>query len=181
MRMMSIASGSSGNCIYVGSDNTHILIDAGVSRKRIVEGLHKADIDIKDISAILVTHEHSDHISGLGVVSRKDEVPIYASAGTIDGILAQSSIGKMPEGLCHSVEADRDFKINDLTVHPFRVSHDANEPYAYSVECDGHHMGVVTDLGKYDDYVISNMKNMEALLIEANHDVRMLQVGSYPY
>ena len=152
MRMMSIASGSSGNCIYVGSDNTHILIDAGVSRKRIVEGLHKADIDIKDISAILVTHEHSDHISGLGVVSRKDEVPIYASAGTIDGILAQSSIGKMPEGLCHSVEADRDFKINDLTVHPFRVSHDANEPYAYSVECDGHHMGVVTDLGKYDEY-----------------------------
>lgn len=181
MRMMSIASGSSGNCIYIGSDNTHILIDAGVSRKRIVEGLHKADIDIKDISAILVTHEHSDHISGLGVVSRKDEVPIYASAGTIDGILAQSSIGRMPEGLCHSVEADRDFKINDLTVHPFRVSHDANEPYAYSVECDGHHMGVVTDLGKYDDYVISNMKNMEALLIEANHDVRMLQVGSYPY
>ena len=75
MRMMSIASGSSGNCIYIGSDNTHILIDAGISRKRIIEGLKKADLSLSDISAVLVTHEHSDHISGLGVISRKEELP----------------------------------------------------------------------------------------------------------
>lgn len=180
MRIMSIASGSSGNCIYIGSDNTHILIDAGISRKRIAEGLKKAEVNLNDISAILVTHEHSDHIGGLGVVSRKDEIPIYASGGTVDGILS-SSLGEIPEGLLHTIKPDEDFVINDMTIHPFRVSHDANEPLAYSVSSGSHKIGVVTDLGKYDDYTISNMTGAEALLIEANHDVRMLQVGSYPY
>lgn len=181
MRMMSIASGSSGNCIYIGSDNTHILIDAGISRKRIIEGLKKADISLSDISAVLVTHEHSDHISGLGVISRKEELPIYASCGTIDGIRSASSLGEMPQDIFHMVNADEDFSIGDLTIHPFRVSHDAKEPFAYSVVHNAHKMGVITDLGKYDDYIISNMDGMEAILVEANHDIRMLQVGSYPY
>ena len=91
MRMMTIASGSSGNCVYVGSDKTHILIDAGVSRKRIMEGLKSANIDIKDISAIFVTHEHSDHIKGLGVISRKDSIPVYSAKGTIEGIFSQNT------------------------------------------------------------------------------------------
>ena len=181
MRMMSIASGSSGNCIYIVSDNTHILIDAGVSRKKIVEGLNTAGLELKDISAVLVTHEHSDHINGLGVISRKEELPIYASGGTISGIRSASSLGAMPEDIFHTINADEDFTINDLTIHPFRVSHDANEPLAYAVKCGSRQMGVITDLGKYDDYVVSNMKGMDALLIEANHDIRMLQVGSYPY
>ena len=181
MRMMSIASGSSGNCIYIGSENTHILIDAGVSRKRIAEGLKAVDLSLSDISAIMVTHEHSDHISGLGVVSRKEEIPIYSTAGTIAGIEASTTLGEMPEGICHTICADQDFTLNDLTIHPFHVSHDANEPVAFSVSCGAHRMGVITDLGKYDDYIVENMHGMEAILIEANHDVRMLQVGSYPY
>ena len=92
MRMMSIASGSSGNCIYIGSDNTHILIDAGVSRKKITEGLKMADLSMSDISAIFVTHEHIDHTKGIGVISRKDHTKVYSTQGTIDGIFETTSL-----------------------------------------------------------------------------------------
>lgn len=95
MRMMSIASGSSGNCIYIGSDNTHILIDAGVSRKKILEGLAAADLSVNDISAVFVTHEHSDHIKGLGVLTRKDKVPVYSTRGTRDGIFEAGTLGEL--------------------------------------------------------------------------------------
>ena len=101
MRMCSIASGSSGNCIYVGSDDTHLLIDTGISRKRIEEGLKKLEIKGEEIDGVLITHEHSDHIQGLGVLSRKYELPIYATKGTIEGIASCTSLGKLPEGLFH--------------------------------------------------------------------------------
>jgi len=162
MRMMTIASGSSGNCIYIGSNNTHILIDAGVSKKKIIEGLKAANLSIDDISGIFVTHEHSDHIKGLGVLTRKKEIPIYATEGTLRGIKASTSL-------------------DDLCIHSFRTSHDANEPTAYTVTCGKNKMGVITDLGKYDDYIIDNLKGTNSILIEANHDINMLQVGSYPY
>lgn len=181
MRMMTIASGSSGNCIYVGSDNTHILIDAGISRKKIAEGLKTADISLSDISAIFVTHEHSDHIKGLGVISRKDEIPIYSTKGTIDGILNASSLGAISPDIFHSIAPETDVVINDLKIHSFKISHDANEPVAYTVSCNEKKIGIATDLGFYDEYTIDNLKNSDALLIEANHDVNLLQVGSYPY
>ena len=95
MRICSIASGSSGNCIYVGSDNTHILIDAGVSGKRIIGGLHDLGLDLKDLSAVLVTHEHADHISGLGVLLRKADVPVYTASETAAEIGKLSSLGKL--------------------------------------------------------------------------------------
>ncbi len=179
--MMSIASGSSGNCIYIGSDRTHILIDAGISRKKVVEGLKKLDLCMDDMDAILVTHEHSDHTKGIGVISRKDEIPLYATRGTMEGIMSTPKLGEISGDLFHQVRIDEDFCINDLMVHPFGISHDANEPCAYTVSCGNHRMGVVTDLGKYDDYIIENLQGMEAFLVEANHDIRMLQVGSYPY
>lgn len=181
MRMMTIASGSSGNCIYVGNDNTHILIDAGVSRKRIVDGLKTAGLSISDITAILVTHEHSDHIKGLGVLSRKDEIPIYSTKGTIAGIKATDTLGQLDEGLFNCVNADSDIRINDLTVHTFNISHDANEPVAFTISDGKKKVGIATDLGFYDDYIVNNLTGSDAMLIEANHDVNLLQVGSYPY
>ena len=181
MRMCSIASGSSGNCIYVGSDNCHLLIDTGISKKRIEEGLNKLEIKGDELDGILITHEHSDHIKGLGVFSRKYEIPIYATAGTIAGIKESSSLGKMPEGLLHPIKADHPFQLGELDVHPFAISHDANEPSGYRIEQDGKSVAVATDLGKYDDYTVENLKNLDAILLEANHDIRMLQVGRYPY
>lgn len=181
MRMMTIASGSSGNCIYIGSDNTHILIDAGISRKRIVEGLKKADLSMSDISGVFITHEHSDHIKALGVMGRKDALPVYGTPGTIRGIRSSSSLGEIPQDIFMDVLPDSEICINDLRIRPFRTSHDANEPVAYTVSCGNDKAAVITDLGKYDDYIIENLKDSRAILVEANHDIRMLQTGSYPY
>ncbi len=181
MRMMSIASGSSGNCIYIGSDNTHILIDDGISRKRVVEGLNTIGLDVGDLSAIFVTHEHSDHIDGLGVLLRKNEIPVYASEGTICGIKNSSKMKGVNEDLFKIVEKDKDVCINDLKVHAFGVYHDANEPFAYTVSSDNKKMGVITDLGHYDDYIVENLQGMNSILIESNHDIKMLEAGKYPY
>lgn len=181
MRLCSIASGSSGNCIYVGSEQTHLLIDTGISRKRIEEGLNALELTGGDLSGILVTHEHADHIQGLGVFCRKYEIPIYATSGTLDGIISYKGLGKMPEGLYHEIKADQKFMLGDLQINPFSISHDANEPTGYRVEHGAKKVAVATDLGKYDEYIVQNLRGLDALLLEANHDVHMLEVGPYPY
>lgn len=181
MRLCSIASGSSGNCIYVGDDNTHLLVDAGISKKRIEAGLQALNVKGEDISGILITHEHVDHIQGLGVFSRKYEVPVYGTKGTIEGIKKCSNLGKMPEGLLHEIKTDEDFKLGDITIHPFRISHDANEPSGYRMENASKAVAVATDLGKYDEYIVGKLKNLDGIVLEANHDIHMLEVGPYPY
>ena len=181
MRVCSIASGSSGNCTYVGSGDTNILIDAGVSRKRIVEGLKKISVAPEQLDGIFVTHEHSDHIQGLGVVARKYGLPIYATKGTADAILQSSSVGKIDPSLFHVIEAGKTFFIGNLEIYPMSISHDAADPVAYLVSDGRHRVGVVTDLGYYDADIVSHMEGLDALLLEANHDIHMLQVGAYPY
>jgi phosphoribosyl 1,2-cyclic phosphodiesterase len=179
--MCSIASGSSGNCIYIGSEQNHILIDAGISGKRVEEGLRQLELKGQEINGILVTHEHSDHIKGLGVIARKYEIPIYATPGTAEAIREASNLGKIDDSLFTEIHADEDFTIGDLNISPFRVSHDAAEPVAYRVSCGDKSMAVATDLGIYTDYTIDKLKDLDVLLLEANHDIHMLEVGSYPY
>lgn len=179
MRLCSIASGSSGNCIYVGTDTTHLLVDVGISGKRIEEGLNKLSLSGRDIKGILITHEHSDHISGLGVILRKYNIPVYASYGTIMAI--KDNDGKIDESLLVPIDADKKVLIGDMYVHAARIPHDAREPYAYRFSDGSKKVGIMTDMGTYDDYIVESFKGMDALLIEANHDVRMLQVGPYPY
>ena len=181
MRMCSIASGSSGNCIYVGSDNHHILIDAGISGKRVEAGLRELELSGKDIDRILLTHEHSDHIKGLGVLARKYGVPIYATPGTAGAVKAMSGLGRIDDSLFVEIHADQDFQIGDLKVSPFHISHDAAEPVAYRIACGEKKMAVATDLGVYTDYTVEHLKGLDVLLLEANHDIHMLQVGAYPY
>ena len=134
MRMVSIASGSSGNCIYIGSDKTHILVDAGISNKRIQQGLNDIGLKGGDVDGILITHEHSDHIKGLGVLARKYQVPIYATRETLDEIRSKSSLGDYDRELLHPVCPDVDFVVGDLTVKPFSIDHDAANPVAYRVQ-----------------------------------------------
>jgi len=181
MRLCSIASGSSGNCIYAGSDHTHLLVDTGVSKKRIEAGLNEIEVKGEELNGILITHEHSDHIQGLGVFSRKYEIPIYATPGTIRGIQESRSLGKMPDGLLHEIKIDESFTLGDLNIKPFEISHDAYEPSGYRIEYGDKAVAVATDLGVYDDYTIKNLSGLDAVLLEANHDIHMLEVGPYPY
>lgn len=181
MELCSIASGSSGNCICVGSDENHVLIDAGISGKRIENGLNSIDLKTEEMQGVLVTHEHIDHISGLGVIARRYGLPIYATQGTIDAILNTKSVGKIEESLFHAITPDQPFEIGDLLIEPISISHDAADPVAYKIKNEEKTAAVVTDLGTYDENMIDKIKNLDVLLLEANHDVHMLRVGSYPY
>ena len=160
MKLCSIASGSSGNCIFAGSETTSLLIDAGISGKRVEAGLAVLDRSAKELDGILVTHEHSDHIQGLGVLARRYGIPIYATDGTIQAMQQTKSLGKFPEGIFHTIHADDTFTLGDIAVHPFTIS---------------------TDLGVYSDYTVQNLTGLDAVLLEANHDENMLAVGPYPY
>ena len=181
MELFSIASGSSGNCICVGNDRSHVMIDAGVSGKRIEAGMNTYDYTTPDMDGILITHEHSDHIMGLGVIARKYGLPIYATKGTVDAILTSSSVGKIDTDLFHVIEAGVEFAVGDLTIMPMSISHDAADPVAYLLTDGTRRIGVVTDLGVYNEEIIRQMQGLDAVLVEANHDINMLQVGSYPY
>jgi phosphoribosyl 1,2-cyclic phosphodiesterase len=157
------------------------LVDAGISGKRIECGLHELELDGRDLDGILITHEHSDHIQGLGVLARKYEIPIYATRGTIEEIKCTSKLGKMDEDLFCEIAADKRLTIKDLVIQPMRISHDAAEPVAFRFAYGDKRVAVCTDLGTYNDYTVECLKGMDAILLEANHDVNMLQVGPYPY
>lgn len=181
MKLCSIASGSSGNCIYVGSEQANLLVDAGISAKRIENGLNEIDIFPDTIEGILITHEHSDHVSGLGIIARKYHMPIYATYETAIAIQSIKSLGEIPKELFHYINPNEAFQIKDICVDPFSTSHDAANPVGYTMKSNGQKIGFATDLGMYDDYILSKLDDSELLFIEANHDVNMLMVGKYPY
>lgn len=181
MKMCSLSSGSSGNCIFVGSEHTSLLVDAGISGRRTEQGLNTIGYTGKDIDGILITHEHSDHIKGLGVLSRKLNLPIYATKGTWDAIRSKNSTGKIPEDLFHEIRPDQTVRIGDLDVEPFSIMHDAADPVGYRICSDGRSCAVATDMGTYTDYTIRHLQYLDAILLEANHDVNMLEAGRYPY
>ena len=181
MRFCSIASGSSGNCIYVGGGNTHILIDAGCSKKKIVEGLKELDLELKDISALFITHEHSDHIGGLKVLLKNSEMPVYATKGTFEGIKDKDTNSLLADRQKTIVRAEEAVSIRELSVKPFTVSHDALEPVCYRVDSANASAAVATDMGVFSDRLIKGLRGVDVLLLEANHDIRMLESGPYPY
>ena len=181
MRFCAFASGSSGNCTYAGSDSTHLLVDVGISGKRIDTALKDAGLCGKDLRGILITHEHADHVCGLGVISRKYRRPIYATAKTIVAIKRDKTLGEIDRELFNTVEADKKFMLGDLTINPMKISHDAADPVGYRISYGKKKVSVCTDLGKYDEYTVECLKGLDAVLLEANHDVKMLQLGPYPY
>lgn len=181
MRMVSIASGSSGNCIYIGSEQTHILVDAGISNKRIEQGLNELGIKGSELNGILITHEHSDHIKGLGVLARKHGIPLYSTKETLDEIASVKSLGEYPKDLFQPISPDVDFQIGDLEIKPFRIDHDAANPVAYRVQNEKKSVAVATDMGHFSQYTVEHLQGLDAILLEANHDVKMLEAGPYPY
>ena len=181
MRFQTFASGSSGNCSYIGSETTHLLFDVGISRKRTQEALNRIDLDFPDIDGIFITHEHSDHIQGLAMILKKYDIPVYATAGTIAEIRRMEKYRELAEDRFIPVRADEKTVVKDITVNPMTISHDAAEPVGYRVLYGGKKISICTDLGCYTDYTKACLKDSDVLLLEANHDVNMLQVGPYPY
>lgn len=181
MDFFSISSGSCGNCICTGDSDYHVMIDAGISGKKIEEGMQQNGYTTPDMDAVLITHEHRDHVAGLGVIARRYGLPIYATRKTIEAIRRDGSLGAIDPGLFHPITAGEKFMIGDLTVDPIPISHDAADPVAYVVTDGKKRVGVLTDLGTYDDNLLTHASGLNALLLEANHDVRMLEVGPYPY
>ena len=180
MEFCSIASGSSGNCIFVGTSEANILIDAGISAKKLCEGLKGIDIDPGCVDGIFITHEHIDHIQGIQVFSKKYPVSIYGTKKTLKAIV-QKFNGDLGESSLIEVTSDIDIYLKDAIIHPFAVSHDAVDPVGYRIESEGKRFAVATDLGYFDDYIIENLKELDGICIEANHDINMLMVGKYPY
>ncbi len=181
MKLCSIASGSSGNAVYVGDERTNLLVDAGISGKRIEEGLEAVGIKPSKLDAILITHEHTDHISGLGVMSRKYHLPVYATKNTIIEILNTPSVKEIDETLFVEIEPESSFAIKSIEITAFSVYHDAVDPVAYRFNSSDKSVGVLTDCGKFDENILEHLRGVNILMLEANHDVHMLQAGRYPY
>ena len=181
LELCAIASSSSGNCICVGSDHTHVLIDAGISGKRIETGLNELDLKTDEMQGILITHEHVDHLVGLGVLARRYGIPIYATEPTMQSILQTKSVGKIDADLFQVIQPGKRFAIGELEFQPISTSHDAIDPVAFRVWKENKSVAVVTDLGTYNQTLVDELQGLDAVLLEANHDVNMLQMGNYPY
>lgn len=179
IQFSSLASGSSGNCQLIQSNQTTLLLDAGLTGKYITNALHHYDITLDQVNGILITHEHSDHISGLGVLHRKANLPIYISDKTWQ--VTKDKIGKINTKRLHFIEPEIPFTIRDIVVNPHSVSHDAVDPLCYTFSVGDTKIAIVTDLGIIDDHLIAQIKDASLVMLEANHNVEMLMMGNYPY
>ncbi len=181
MKFMNLVSGSSGNSTLVGTDRVTVLCDAGVSMKKIEECLNTAGYTGRDIDAVLITHEHIDHVRGLGVLARKYHFPIYATDGTIQAIFRMNSLGKLDSEWFRPFRPGDSIQLKDLEIRSHSVSHDAAEPVCFSFTDGEKKCCIATDLGYVPDQLIRELQGCDVMLVEANHDVRMLEVGPYPY
>jgi len=172
-----LASGSKGNCIYLGTKNTKILIDAGLSAKTIKAKLEEINVALEDIDAVLISHEHTDHIQGLKVLAFKMGIPVFANTETAKGIV-ETFHGECPKFKIFST--GETFEFGDFQIHPFSVQHDTLDPVAFTVKLDGIKMGFCTDLGFVTSLVTSHLRNCDYLYVEANHQPSMVHASSRP-
>lgn len=175
-----IASGSNGNCVYISASDTHILIDAGLSGKRAEEGLNSIGESCAKLSAIFVTHEHSDHISGVGVLSRRYGIPVFATEKTWLYMDRCDMLGRMDPANKRAVRPGEECRVGGLTVNPFEIPHDCAAPVGYRVFAGERKITVATDIGHVTDTVLECVAGSDLLLLECNHDEEMLRNGRYP-
>lgn len=179
MKFCSLYSGSSGNSIFIASDNAKVLIDAGLAGKKIDDALKHIGEESSSIDGIFITHEHIDHIKGVGVLSRKYDIPIYANDNT--WAVMEKNIGKIKEHNIRIMDRRSSITINDLEIRSFNIPHDAIAPVGYTVSYAGKNASVVTDFGVFTEEIRDNIIDSDIILLESNHDVNMLRMGPYPY
>ena len=174
MELYTLASSSAGNAALVCHENTHILIDAGISCRRITQALVSLGLTLNDLDGILITHEHIDHVRGLATLAKKCPAPLYATFGTAAAI-------HYPEPRLRAFAAGKAFTIKGLLIRSFRTSHDAKESVGYRIESDDSSLAVLTDTGFVTDEAHDVALGADMLLLESNHDAVMLKNGGYPY
>lgn len=175
MRFASLGSGSKGNSTVVESDTACVMVDCGFGLRNACTRLERIGKSPEDLTAIIVTHEHSDHWKGIGALSAKYNIPVYLSAGSLKAKEIQSG-----EALFNCIDSHRDFYVGDICIKPVPVPHDAREPIQYILSNGKVQLGILTDLGHFTPHVVSSYSKCDALLLECNYDDDMLLDGPYP-
>ena len=180
LRYCSLFSGSKGNSTYVGTSSCGVLIDAGVSAKRIESALRERDVDARSIRAVLVTHEHTDHIAGLRVLCKRYGWPLIASDGTLTAMVEFNKIDADRKMYC--MQAGQKITLGDMQIEAFATPHDSRESYGYRItSAQGRSVAVATDMGYVSPAVAESITGADLVHIESNHDITMLRNGPYPY
>jgi len=179
LRFTVLASGSTGNATVVSTDAATILVDAGLSGKKMEELLRERGVSGSDLDAVFVTHEHTDHVRGLGALARKYRLPVYANEKTWAAMMRQ--VGELEDWQRKVMPANSVMEIADLRIESYLISHDAAEPVGYVFESGGARLGLATDMGYMSDKVAQRLKGLDVLILEANHDIEMLRMGRYPW
>ncbi|GAB6907044.1 MBL fold metallo-hydrolase [Desulfosarcina cetonica] len=172
-----LASGSRGNATYVSDGRTSILIDAGLSGKEIQRRMSANGLDPKQLDAILVSHEHADHIQGVGVLSRRFDLPVHINDATLQA--CENTVGRLAR--VRPFVCGESFPVGELNIHPFSISHDAEDPAGFTITGHGVKIGMATDLGVVTGMVRTHLEACDLLVLEANHDPQMLIDGPYPW
>ena len=175
----SLYSGSSGNSLFVESENTKLLVDAGVSSKKIEEALANLEIDPTSIDGILITHEHSDHIQGLGTFAKKFNLPVFVNEKTLDAMPKQKE--KISEKNIKLFNINEKFEIGDLKVKPFSIPHDAANPCGFNIFKDDKKISIATDIGHMTNGILKNLEDSIFIMLESNYDPEVLKYSKYPY
>ncbi|MCF8067159.1 MAG: MBL fold metallo-hydrolase [Desulfobacterales bacterium] len=175
LKICMLASGSKGNAIYISDGETSILIDAGLSGIELERRMKSQNINPEKINAIVVSHEHSDHVRGVGVLSRRFSLPVYINKDTLDA----SQVGKLHDTI--NFKCGKDFSINAFKIHPFCISHDAEDPAGFMIKHNHSKIGIATDLGIATRMVKHHLTDCDLLVLESNHDPDMLEFGPYPW
>ena len=168
-----------GNCLYVESDNTKLLIDAGVSLKKIESGLKSLKIDPASIDGILVTHEHTDHIQSLGNLSKKYNLPVYANQKTFDAMPKQTD--KISTNNLNQFNISENFSIKDIEITPFSIPHDAANPCGFNISNNSTQISIATDIGHVTNDIVKQLEKSDFILLESNYDTEVLKYSKYPY
>jgi phosphoribosyl 1,2-cyclic phosphodiesterase len=179
MRLIVLGSGSSGNALYIESGATGVLVDAGLSARETARRMTEVGVDATRLDAIVVTHEHADHVKGVRVMSKTTSAPVFISEATRE----ESRFPNAGEGICwgESISSSQPFQIGPLDFHPFTIPHDGVDTFAFTVESSGVKVAVVTDLGYITQLVAERLRGSDLIIIESNHDRDMLKVGPYPW
>ena len=175
----SLYSGSSGNSLFVETSNSKILVDAGVSSKKIEQALTDIGVDPKTLDGILVTHEHSDHVQGLGTLSKKFDLPVFVNQETLDAMPKQRD--KISDKNIKTFKVSEKFSIGDLDIKPFAIPHDAANPCGFSIWKDDKKISIATDIGNINSNILKNLEESLFVLLEANYDPEVLKCSSYPF